>query len=207
MKSLAILGASGHGKVLADIAELVGWGTVHFFDDGWPEKQQIGPWDVVGNTQSLISESPSYQGVIVAIGNNAIRLAKQLILEQAGCHLINLVHPSAVVSKYAILESGSVIMANAVINPFSQLGRACIVNTSATVDHDCVLSDGVHISPGANLAGGVTIGQCSWVGVGAAVRQLITIGDDVIVGAGAAVVSNLSSNNKFVGMPAKLLSN
>src|SRR5690606_24126355 len=36
MIRLAILGASGHGKVVADCAELCGWSVVEFFDDAWP---------------------------------------------------------------------------------------------------------------------------------------------------------------------------
>ncbi|MGF1684954.1 acetyltransferase [Photobacterium minamisatsumaniensis] len=203
MKRLAILGASGHGKVLAGIAELQGWEKIEFFDDAWPAKAMNGPWLIVGDTEFLKDKLTEYQGVIVAIGHNSIRLEKQLQLEQLNANLVTLIHPAAVVSHYAQVMSGSVVMANAVINPFASLGKACIVNTAATVDHDCILADGVHISPGANVAGGVTIGTKSWVGVGAAVKQMLHIGHNVVIGAGASVVNNLESNKTFVGIPAK----
>lgn len=76
MNKIAILGASGHGKVLADMAELLDWSQIHFFDDTWPEIQKNGPWPVLGNSQHLLNLLPEYQGVIVAIGNNSIRLSK-----------------------------------------------------------------------------------------------------------------------------------
>ncbi|PSV22651.1 acetyltransferase [Photobacterium leiognathi subsp. mandapamensis] len=203
MARLAILGASGHGKVLADIASITNWDIVDFFDDRWPQLTKIEHWSVVGNTETLFECLDSYDGVIVGIGNNNIRLQKQQQLEQRNAKLVSLIHPSAVISNSATLELGSVVMANAVINPFCKIGKACIINTASTVDHDCYLADGVHISPGANLAGGIKIGSRSWVGIGANIIQLIEIGDDVIVGAGSTVIHSISSFQKVVGSPAK----
>lgn len=203
MNKLAILGASGHGKVIADIAELLGWQQIDFFDDAWPQVQQIGPWSVLGNTQQLIHSLENYQGVIVAIGNNSIRLAKQTELQTQRAPLVSLIHPAAVISRYASIGIGTVIMAGAVVNVFAQVGNGCIINTGSTVDHDCVLANGVHISPGAHLAGGVQVGEGSWVGIGASVRQLICIGRQTVVGAGAVVVSSIQDFSTVVGNPAK----
>ena len=203
MAKLAILGASGHGKVLADIALLTDWKEIDFFDDRWPEIAQLECWSVVGNTQRLVQQLDNYDGVIVGIGNNAIRLEKQQWLEQFSAPLVSLIHPNAVVSSFVSIGIGSVVMANAVINPFSSIGRACIINTGSTVDHDCYLSDGVHISPGSSLAGGIKIGSRSWVGIGTNIIQLIEIGDDVIIGAGSTVIHSISSFQKVAGTPVK----
>lgn len=206
MKRLALLGASGHAKVVADIALLSGWGEVVFYDDAWPQCPTTGPWPVVGTTAQLMADLTQYDGVFVAIGDCATRLAKQHILANAGAVLPTLVHPHAVVSRYAKLGAGTVVMAGAVINADAQIGMGCIVNTGSTVDHDCHLADGVHISPGANLAGTVSVGSCSWVGIGAVVRQGQTIGASVIVGAGSVVVSDVSSGQTVVGNPARAYS-
>lgn len=205
MKRLAILGASGHGKVIADIAELLDWSEIVFFDDAFPKVSHIGVWSVQGNTTALLNKLSEFDGCIIAIGNNAIRLEKSLLIQHNRGNLVSLIHPSSVISKYAEIGCGSVVMANAVINPFAKLGMACIVNTAVTIDHDCELGDSVHISPGANLAGAVKIGQKSWVGIGACVKQCVSIGNDVIVGAGAAVVSDLPSDELVVGVPAKVM--
>lgn len=202
----AILGASGHGKVIADIAELIGYSDIHFYDDGWPELTQVEHWPVAGDSDSLFTQVADYANIVVAIGNNAIRLEKYQRLFALGASCLPLVHPSAVMSRYASLEDGSVVMAGAVINPFSRIGKACIINTAATVDHDCVLADGVHISPGAHLAGGVCVGEHSWIGIGSQIKQLIRIGNQVIVGAGSTVIHDIPDFQTVVGTPAVIIS-
>lgn len=205
MKRLAILGASGHGKVVADTAECCGWQTIEFFDDAWPKLQHNGPWAVVGNTAALRECLDRFDGVIVAIGDNAVRYSKLLELQAAGAHLCSLVHPAATVSRHAVLEKGSVVFAQAVINVGVRIGLGSVLNTGCSVDHDCVLGAAVHVSPGARLAGGVCVGDLSWVGIGASVRQLIRIGARVVVGAGAAVTTDVADALTVVGVPARVL--
>jgi len=203
MKRLAVLGASGHGKVVAEIAELLGW-NVTFFDDAFPEISTLEVWQVKGTMADLLASLSDFESCIVAIGNNDTRLDKALMLQSKQANLLTLIHPSAVVSSYSQVGVGSVVMAGAVINPFASIGLANIINTGATIDHDCILGAGVHISPGANLAGAVSIGNKSWVGIGAVIKQGLLIGERVTVGAGAVVVSNLPSNVVAIGMPAKV---
>ncbi|MBO1519733.1 acetyltransferase [Oceanisphaera pacifica] len=205
MNKLAILGASGHGKVLADMAELIGWQSVTFFDDAWPTVVHNGHWSVVGNTDALLQQLSSFDGVIVGIGNNAIRLDKQALLTAHCAPLISLIHPSAQISRYGYIGVGTAIMASATINLDCDIGAACIINTHASIDHDCQLADGVHISPAAALAGGVIIERGAWIGIGANVRQLITIGANALVGAGGVVVKPVLPNTCVAGNPAKIL--
>lgn len=203
MKRLAIVGASGHGKVVADCAEVCGWNEVIFFDDAWPARIALAHWSVEGTTEALLSRLDEFQGVVVAIGNNAIRRDKCLLLQQAGADLVTLVHPAATISRYAQVGNGTVVFAGAVVNMGAKLGTGCIVNTGACIDHDCLLGDYVHVSPNAALAGGVTVDDLSWIGIGAVARPLVCIGREVLVGAGAAVVSDIPDNATVVGVPAK----
>ena len=200
---LAILGASGHGKVVADTALQAGWQEVVFFDDAWPRLTKNGAWPVVGDSRLLLERLAEFDGVAVGIGNNRIRLAKTRELLVAGAAMSSIIHPSAVVSPLAELGAGCVVFAGAVVQVDSRLGHACIINTHASVDHDCLLADGVHICPGANLAGLVHVGEASWIGIGASVKQLIRIGRDVMVGAGAAVVADITDADSVVGVPAR----
>ncbi|WP_321372003.1 acetyltransferase [uncultured Desulfuromusa sp.] len=204
MTRLAILGASGHGKVVADIAECCGWQSIEFYDDAWPKTKKNGAWEVVGNTEALISQLKNYDGVVVAIGNNEIRNSKLMELKDLDAPLVALVHPSATLSRYVALGSGSVVMAGVVVNAGTTIGAGAILNTCSSVDHDCRLGDSVHVSPGARLAGGVCLGDRSWVGIGASIRHGITIGSNVMVGAGAAVVNNLPNDVTALGVPAKI---
>ena len=203
LRKLAILGASGHGKVVADAAELSGWDEVVFFDDAWPECASNSVWPVLGTTADLLASLDQFAGVAIAIGNNVIRYEKLQQLREHGAVLPVIVHPQAVISRYARIGDASVVCAGVVVNADAQIGAAAILNTGCSVDHDCVLADAVHISPGARLAGGVRVGQCSWIGMGAVVRQLLTVGAYSVVGAGAAVVKNVAEHTAVIGVPAQ----
>ena len=203
MRRLAILGASGHGKVVADAAELSGWDEVVFFDDAWPQVTSNSVWPVLGNTAALLDSLDAFAGVAIAIGNNVIRLDKLKQLREQGAILPVIIHPSAVISRYATLGEATVVCAGVVVNADARVGAAAILNTGCSVDHDCVLADAVHISPGARLAGGVQVGQCSWIGMGAVVRQLLSVGAYSVVGAGAAVVKNVGEHTAVIGVPAQ----
>lgn len=204
MKKIAILGASGHGKVVADTAELLGYKCV-FFDDAYPEKQANEAWPIVGTGTELFARLAEFDGVAVAIGNNIIRFGKIQALRGSGAKLPSIIHPTAVISQYAEIGEGSVVFAGVVVNAFTKIAAGAILNTACTVDHDCELGHAVHISPGAHLAGGVIVADCSWVGIGASVKQLVAIGSNVMIGAGSVVLKDVASDNVVAGNPAKPL--
>ncbi|PUA27598.1 MAG: acetyltransferase [Cellvibrio sp. 79] len=204
MKKLAIIGASGHGKVVADIAETCGWEAINFFDDANGTKgTKNGAWPITGNVSDFILSSDTYTAVIVAIGNNEIRSKICDDLLARNIPLATLIHPTATISRYAQIGPGSVVVAGSVINTYASIGRGAIINTNSSIDHDCSLGNYVHISPGANLAGNVCIGDKSWIGIGACVKQQIIIGNKVIVGAGSVVVKNVPDNMTVTGIPAR----
>jgi len=205
MRKLAILGASGHGKVVADTALQAGWDEVIFFDDTWPSLKMNGNLSVAGDAAKLLECRDEFLGVVVAIGNNRVRLNKTMQLREAGLPLVTLVHPKAYVANDVVIEPGTVVFAGAIVQPGGSIGLAGIVNTGATIDHDCVLRDGVHVCPGAHLAGGVMIDECTWVGIGAVVNQYLRIGSGVTIGAGAAVVGDVPVSVTVVGVPGRVV--
>lgn len=198
-RRLIILGASGHGKVAADIAMQNGYEELLFLDDN-PEIKECLGWPVVG----CIAEAEAYQGCFfVAIGNPNIRETIQNSLERMGKTVVTLIHPSAVIGHCVTIDSGTVIMAGAVINPGTIIGKGCIVNTCASVDHDCKIDAYVHISVGARIAGTVNIGTRTWVAVGASVINNVSIAPDCMIGAGATVVRPVNEAGTYVGTPAR----
>lgn len=204
-KELAIVGASGHGKVIADIAEQIGY-TVSFYDDAYPNKTHLEHWSIHGTFDDLIAQNNTatnmINDVVVAIGDNAIRFQKIQLLQKNSFNLITLVHPTAVISPYASIAPGTVVFAGAVINAFAKIGVGCIINTAAVVEHDCSIDCFSHICPNVALAGGVSVGAKSWIGIGCQVKQLITIGDNCILGAGSTVINNIPNNTIAYGSPA-----
>lgn len=206
MKTLAILGASGHGKVVADTALSSGWDEVVFFDDAWLEFSQSRFLQVLGGSDDLIAATDRYQGVSVAIGDNRARLKKIRLFLEAGLHLPTLIHQRAYVAQDVLLAPGCVVFAGAVVQPGSSLGMGCIINTGASIDHDCRIGDCVHVSPGVRLAGSVEIGECVWIGLGATVSQCLTVGQYAVVGAGATVIDSVPNHLTVVGNPARSIS-
>ena len=199
MNKLGIIGASGHGKVVADIAKQLGcYQEIVFFDDS-ADKVRCGDYPVVGKSQDIFHFGCDG---FVAIGNAQIRQRLQEEMETMGIHVPVLIHPAAVVAKDVQILPGTAIMAGAVINPGSVIEKGCIVNTCASVDHDCKLNDYVHISVGAHLAGTVTVGDHTWIGIGAVVSNNLKVCENCMVGAGAVVINDIKESGTYVGVPA-----
>ncbi|QKT04810.1 acetyltransferase [Ectothiorhodospiraceae bacterium 2226] len=204
MSKLHILGAGGHGKVVADAALAAGMADeIVFYDDRFPTLTTVGAWPVVGRLEDVPEGGRDL--AVVALGDNALRMRIIQQLAERDASLARVVHPSAAISRSATLGEGSVVLAQAVVGPDAELGRGCIVNSGATVDHDCRLGEGVHVAPGAHLGGAVVVGRETWIGLGASVIEGLRIGERCLVAAGAAVVHDLPDQSRVGGVPAKAL--
>lgn len=199
---LIIIGASGHGKVLADIAiKMQKWKKISFLDDD-PNIREILGCPVIGPSSDA-SHYKEQADFIVGIGDNEIRANIQKDLMEAGFSVTTLIHPSAIIATEVEIGIGTVIMARVVINSSTRIGNGVIINTSASVDHDNVIEDFVHLSPGVRIAGTVKVGKQSWLGIGSTIINNIVISEKTIIGAGAVVVKDIPENCTAVGSPAK----
>jgi sugar O-acyltransferase (sialic acid O-acetyltransferase NeuD family) len=203
VNGLLIIGAGGHGKVVADTALALGWSGIAFLDDRAPDLPPPLGLPVLGALRELPAQAGGFRHAIVAIGDARLRLSWSQRCREAGLEVVSLIHPAAAVSRFAQVEAGSVVFAQAAINADAHIGAACIINTGATVDHDCRVGAGVHVCPGAHLAGDVHVGEAAWIGIAAAIRQGIRIGANATVGAGAVVVADVPASATVVGVPAR----
>lgn len=202
-KKVIIIGAGGHAKVIADIVNKLGDEVVGFLDDNI-ELQNKVIYDGKKNIGTL-KDINKYKDLyfIIGIGNNKVR---KKIDEEHNLKWYTAIHPNAVIASDVIIGEGTVVMAGTVINSSSNIGRHCIINTRVSIDHDNQICDYVHISPGATLAGTVTIKELSWVCAGATIINNITVEKNNVIGAGAVLVRNITENNStYVGVPAKKL--
>ena len=198
MNKLIIIGASGHGRVVTDIAERLGYTSIVFLDNN-PEIKECAGFPVLG-PDTLTTELDG--DVFVAVGNSEIR--KKLMNRNAGRFFPVLIHPDAVIAEDVEIGEGSVVMAGTVINPGVKIGKGVIVNTSSSVDHDCTLGDFSHISVGAHLSGAVVVGERTWIGAGATVINNINICSGCMIGAGAVVIKDIDKPGTYIGVPAKI---
>lgn len=142
MKRLLIIGAGGHGLVVEEIAKACGYETIDFLDDKAP--------NAVGKINEVSFYAPNYDGVIISIGNNAVRCDITEKLETIeGINVVTLIHPTAFVSKSATIGKGTVIEPNVTINANSKIGEGCIISVGVIVDHDCKIGCFSHINAGA----------------------------------------------------------
>ncbi len=200
MNRLIIIGAGGHGRVIADIALKIGYTDVAFVDDKTTGASMGMP--IVGTTACLDALDDGATDFVIAIGNNSVRRA---IATKHRVNWVSLVHPSAQIGVNVKIGVGTVVMAGAIINPCTTVGSHAIINTGAIIEHDNLIGDYAHISPGATLGGTVTVGELTHVGIGATVKNNIKIADGCTLGAGAVAVKNLSESGTYIGVPARMM--
>lgn len=201
---LLILGAGGHGKVIADVAKKMNcWTEIAFLEDN-PAKAEGLPYEIIGRVEEFDQFLEKYD-LMVGIGANERREELQLKLETAGASMATILHPSAILGGNVTIGEGSVVMAGVIINTGTKIGKGCILNTAATIDHENNIEDFVHLSPGVHTAGNVTVRTLTWLGIGSSVIQNITIAKDCMIGAGAVVVKDLKETGIYLGVPAKLI--
>lgn len=206
--NINIIGGGGHAKVVIDTLYNSKYTQpyppiINVFDDRYQELKEVLDCPVVGEVTKFLDQNPR-EFFFVAMGDNRLRMS---LLRAGWKHKLyspRIIHNKAIVSDYATIGAGSIIMAGAIVQPGAKIGKGCIVNTGATVDHDCVLENGVHICPGAHLAGGVTIGAGTQVGTGASIIPGISIGENCQIGAGAVVTKDcLRTGSVLIGVPAR----
>ncbi|MGG1340542.1 acetyltransferase [Bacillus toyonensis] len=201
-KKLLIIGASGHGKVIADIAMKTNkWQSIAFLDDNQNAKYSMGI-EIIDKSASISKYIDDYE-FFVGIGNNAVRERIQRKLEDEGASIPVLIHPSAIIGEQVYLSAGTAVMAGVVINCCTKIGKGCIINTASTIDHDNIIEDYVHISPGVHLAGTVKVGRGTWLGIGSIVSNNINITHSCKIGAGAVVIRDITESRTYVGVPVR----
>lgn len=161
-KSLLILGAGGHGKVVKEMAEAIGYTKIAFLDDNSTE--------AVGKIADSKDFVDAYHEAFVGIGNNKFRGELLARLEQEGFNIPVLVHPTAYVSKSAVIGKGTVVEPMAIVNANSKIGVGCIVSVGSIVDHDAVLEYCVHVNAGAICKAGSFVAKGTRIDSGQVVQ-------------------------------------
>ncbi len=199
-----IVGAGGHGAVVADIFQAARRAgsrvePIGFVDDGCRADSAHG-LPVFGPIASLATVP--HDGVIVAVGDNRTRQRLFDMLRNQGEQLVTAVHPSAVVASDVSLGDGSMVCAGAIINPGTVVGVNSIVNTASSLDHHNRVGAHVHIAPGGHTEGEVQVGEGAMLGIGTVVIPGRRVGAWATVGGGGVVVRDIEPETVVVGVPA-----
>jgi sugar O-acyltransferase (sialic acid O-acetyltransferase NeuD family) len=207
--NIVVVGAGGHGQVVADIFRAVACAGASVRVVGYVDDRPSLDGQMLAGARVLASISGLrdivHDAVVVAVGDNQTRQRLWDALSALGEHFAVAKHPTAIVSEDVRVGAGSMLCAGAIVSTGTSIGNAVILNTGCTVDHHSRLGDFVHIAPGVHMGGEVTVGARAFVGIGAVILPGLTIGEDSIVGAGAVVTRDVAPGTTVVGCPARPL--
>ena len=198
-----IIGAGGHGQVIADIVKKMGFKLVGFLDDNKSLiGHKIGDMPVI----SPVAHAKELDGkFVIAVGDNEARKKLADMLNFPDEKYLTVIHPSVIIGNNVRIGVGTMIVGGAVINTGTIIGKHTIINTSVSIDHHNIIGDFVHIGPGTHTGGNVTIEEGTFLGIGTSVIPNRKIGRWSVIGAGAAVISDIPEFTVAVGIPANVI--
>jgi|GEM_PF-845943 len=203
---IVIIGAGGQAKIFTEIMELLDMNLIGYVSSE-AKGTVINGYEVLCDIDSFVNEKNDINAssVIVSIGDNIIRNKLYSKISDLKLKNINLIHPSAIVSKDVFLGEGIYIGAGAIVNPGTTIGSYSSIGVNSSIGHECAINENVNIAPGVNIAGKVAIGNYSVVGIGSTVIEKINIGENSIVSSGSTVFNDIPEGVVVFGTPAKFI--
>lgn len=206
MEKILIIGSGGHCKVIIDlIKSSTNYEIAGIIENDLSVEDVLGI-PIIGCDEDIFKfYRKGIKNAFVCIGDITVRTKIFELLKQTGFTIPTLIHKRSIISEFCSLQMGTCIMAGVIINAGSYIGENCIINTGAIIEHDCIIGNNTNISPRVSLAGGVKVGENSYIGLGSTVIQQIDIENNVFIGAGAVVVNNIPQNTVGYGVPCKIV--
>jgi sugar O-acyltransferase (sialic acid O-acetyltransferase NeuD family) len=201
-KPIIVLGAGGHATVLIQLLLSLGKNVIGFVAPIFCEIKNCPNITYLGDDPVISEYTPSDILLVNGVGGisvekNKLRHAIYSRFKNQGYSFYTLVHPQAMVADTVKLGEGTQVMAGAVVQPNTHIGKNVIINTRSSVDHDCIIGDGVHVAPGVTLGGDIRVGDLTHIGIGSVLIQGIYIGKEVMICAGEKVFHSIENYTKI----------
>ena len=210
-RKIVIFGGSGHAKVIVDIIESNNnFELIGFIDNLIPQETIILNYRVIGDESLLpkLMNKYKFNKGVVGIGDNFVRSKVVDVIKQIApdFQFINCIHHSAKLSNYCKFGVGNVVMPGVSINASTIISDHCILNTNSSIDHDSRMESFSCLAPNSAVGGNCSIGQFSYVGIGASIFHGVSIEENCLVGGGSVLSNNAMSDSIYYGIPAKRIS-
>jgi acetyltransferase EpsM len=205
MKNVIIVGGNSGARLIYELCEINNYNVIGFASNFTQKWYGITP-NIIGDIEKPeILDLIKKNDYFVATGDNKMReTITNFIIKKTNKNPINIIHPSSIISKYAKIGTGNLIMSNVVINNNTSIGDGTIINTSSVIEHDNIIDDYCQISPNTTLCGYINIGKFCFIGANSVIIPHISIKKNSIIGAGSVIIKNVEPNVLVVGNPGKI---
>ena len=203
-RSLILIGGGGHCKSVINVAESAGFRILGILDTAEYIGKKVLNYEVIGKDICRLIDYASFIVTVGHIKDASLRIQlHEKVLRKNGT-LATLISPTAIISRYADIGEGSVIMHQAVVNADVRIGKGCIINTFANIEHDSVIGDYTHISTGTMVNGNCCVGNASFLGSQSVMVNGRSITDECVIAAGSVVRKDIKIRGIYSGNPALL---
>ena len=207
MKPLVLIGGGGHCKSVIDVAESAGYTILGILDRPEEVGKKVLGYEVIGTDDEMAKYVDKAEFVVTVgqIKSPELRIKLHNMIEEAGGKLATIISPSALVSKYATIGEGTVVLHKAVVNADAKVGKGCIINTFANIEHDVLSGAYCHISTGVMVNGGAEIADGTFIGSQSVVNQGVKINMGGVISSLSVVNKDITEKGIYAGSPAKLI--
>ncbi|OLQ76074.1 shikimate dehydrogenase [Photobacterium proteolyticum] len=199
---LIIIGAGGFAKSVVDSINFTTEEIVGFIDS-YKQGEHLGI-PILGASLNEIDDKDKYV-YFISIGDPKARLFWYNELEKRNLQQINIIDPTAIVSRTVELGTGIYIGKMCIVNSGTVIHDGAVLNTRTLIEHGNQIGFCANISTNVVLNGDVQVGKCTFVGSCTVVNGQLNIGNESIVGSGSVVIRDIPNNVVVAGSPTRLI--
>jgi acetyltransferase EpsM len=212
VKKLVIIGGYGNGTVVQSTVEDINekhktWELLGFLNDR--ETEPINGYPVIGKvneeTVAKLLDDPEvyFFYTLISVKLNFKFLPKLLSLKIPQHRFATIIHPTAVISKYAKIGYGTCIQPFVSVGPNTIIGDHVQIFAQSLIGHGSKLDNYCYVANNACIGADVHLMEGAYLGTNATTLEFVKLGKWSITGIGAVVLKDVPDYAKMVGNPAR----
>lgn len=214
MKKLIIIGGMGNGTVVASTIEDINavkkeWEIIGFLNDY--ETNDINGYPVLGVISKEVANRFLHDSdvyfiyTLISTKFNFNYLHKLIDLGIPLEKFATVVHPTAVVSKFAEIGHGVCIQPFVSVGPNVKIKNHVQIFAQALIGHNSRLENYSYVANNACISANVHLGEGAYLGINCSILENVKVGKWGLVGMGSVVLKDVPEYTKVVGNPARVI--